>query len=217
MNRESYVKALSEELDRLGVAAAEKEEILGDFGGHFEEGAQEGLTEEQICTKLGDIGEIAQQYAGEQSGKTFMGTDENGVSMSTMRWESIPPVENAQGFSVGGLIGIICADVFVFSWAIPIFVSLVASYYAIVISFLFYGVLMALPLTMLSVFETNMNPISAFSLGVMFLSLGGLGGILGLKVGRGFVWVMKWFINLHSLWTVGRNVFKKNKAKEAVS
>jgi len=205
MNRLEYVQKLSIELDSLGVTIEEKNEILEDFGSHFVDGAEQGLTEAQICEKLGDVSEIAKQYVGEtESPQTTTATAYNQCSNSKFN--------SKFNFNMGGLIGIIFMDVFVFSWAIPTLLSLIAAYAAIVISFTISGfVILFAPLFVPSMIFTSLSFISSLFLAIMFLSLGGLGVIGGFYVFKFFIWCMKWFINLHTMWVAGKRVFYKQK------
>lgn len=62
--RKDFMAALEKELKNFNVS--DKTEILGDFDQHFEESLSKGLSEEEICQKLGNIDEIteiARQYA----------------------------------------------------------------------------------------------------------------------------------------------------------
>jgi uncharacterized membrane protein len=216
MNKSQYVAALSIELEFLGVAVDERNEILAEFGQHFEDGAAGGLSEEQICEKLGDVREIALQYAPNAVGE-LGGGESGGVGTGSS--------ESGGTFNPGGLVGIITLDIFVFSWAIPALFSLVISYYSVVLSLLVAGVTMMIPPTLLgSVVSSNFHPLSTVFLGVAFAALGGLGIILGIHIGRGFVAVIKAVINLHGEWVMGRKVFpapsrgsRDNRDKEEVS
>ena len=200
MTKQNYMANLSAELDRLGVASDEKAEILGDFEQHFADGAANGLTERQICENLGDVREIAKQYGeGGELGRA-----------------PVPPVQAAQKplprFNGGGLAGIVCMDVFVFSWAVPVLFALVVSYFAVAFSFVVSGLTMAVASVFAqSIVHTSFPMFSVFLLGVSFLSLGGLGGLAGIYVWKGFVWCIKAFVNLHSNWVCGVNVFVNTK------
>lgn len=58
-----FMQALEKELERAGVS--DKGEILTDFVQHFTDGTQSGISEAAVCEKLGDVREIAAQYADE--------------------------------------------------------------------------------------------------------------------------------------------------------
>lgn len=59
-NKDDFLFQLHNELHRIGVDNSE--EIFADFEEHFRASAEQGLTEEQTCEKLGDIKEIARSY-----------------------------------------------------------------------------------------------------------------------------------------------------------
>ena len=59
-NREDFLFQLHNELHRIGVDASS--EIFSDFEEHFKASANEGLSEEETCRRLGDVKEIARSY-----------------------------------------------------------------------------------------------------------------------------------------------------------
>jgi uncharacterized membrane protein len=209
-SRIEYVAALSAELDKLGAAPDEKSEILGDFSQHFEAAAAQGLSEAQVCEKLGDVREIARQYAASEESEPVNPIGFTGETTAAER------NRGSGKFSVGGLIGAVCLDVFAFSWAIPALFAVVMAYYSLVAAFATAGLLMLIPSALVEAIETSFHPVSVLLLGISFIALGGLGVILGLTVGRGFVSVIKSVINLHGEWIVGRKVFppRRNQEKE---
>jgi uncharacterized membrane protein len=60
MNRNEFMTKLQNTLGN--ISAASKEEILYDYREHFEIGLEQGKTEEEICSGLGDPRAIAKQY-----------------------------------------------------------------------------------------------------------------------------------------------------------
>ena len=62
--KDDFMTNLEKELGRFGVV--DKSEITADFELHFTEGLAGGLSEAEICAELGDISEIAKQYAEEE-------------------------------------------------------------------------------------------------------------------------------------------------------
>jgi uncharacterized membrane protein len=190
MNRDSYVASLSLELDKLGVSAEEKTEILEDFNRHFTDGAAEGLTEEQICEKLGSIHEIARQYAPEAA-----------VQLSEAQPEQ-------QKFNVGGLIGVIWFDILVTSWAVPTIFVLFAAYFVVTLSLAVAGIsIVVASIFAQSVVVTSLSMFSVFFLGFIYIALSGLTALLSFKVCKLFLNCMKWFVNIHTQWTVGRKIY----------
>jgi uncharacterized membrane protein len=209
MNRSEYMQSLSVELDKLGLNAIEKAEILEDFGTHFTDGAAEGLTEPQICDKLGDIREIAKQYVPNHEGvfeSAKSAASEITGQPSGREYSQSPK----SGFSLGGVIGIIGVDILVFSWVIPVLFSLVVAYFAVAYSLILAGLTVMICSVFLPfVVLTSFSMLSAFLLGVSILSFGGLTALLSVKVIKGFLSAIKSFVNLHSRWVIGRNIFNK--------
>lgn len=63
MNRNEFMSRLQNTLGNISPAA--KEEIMYDYREHFEIGIEQGKTEEEICSGLGDPRLIARQYRAE--------------------------------------------------------------------------------------------------------------------------------------------------------
>ncbi|MCL2076909.1 MAG: DUF1700 domain-containing protein [Oscillospiraceae bacterium] len=59
--KQEFLEKLEKELARFGVV--DKSEIIADFEQHFTDSLALGTGEAEICEKLGDISEIAKQYA----------------------------------------------------------------------------------------------------------------------------------------------------------
>ena len=59
-NKDDFLYQLHHELHRIGVD--NNDDIILDFEEHFRASAEQGLTEEQTCEKLGDVKEIARSY-----------------------------------------------------------------------------------------------------------------------------------------------------------
>lgn len=59
-NKDDFLFQLHTELHRIGVE--NNEDIFADFEEHFRASAEQGLTEEETCEKLGDVKEIARSY-----------------------------------------------------------------------------------------------------------------------------------------------------------
>ena len=64
MTKLEFLERLEKELARFGVV--DKSEIIADFEQHFADSKNLGTNEAEICAKLGDISEIAKQYAEEE-------------------------------------------------------------------------------------------------------------------------------------------------------
>lgn len=59
-NKDDFLYQLHHELHRIGVD--NNDDIIADFEEHFRASAEQGLSEEQTCEKLGDVKEIARSY-----------------------------------------------------------------------------------------------------------------------------------------------------------
>lgn len=59
-NKDDFLFQLHHELHRIGVD--DNEDIFADFEEHFRASAEQGMTEEETCAKLGDVKEIARSY-----------------------------------------------------------------------------------------------------------------------------------------------------------
>lgn len=68
MTRTEYFQQLSTALSDLDTKS--REELLNDLAAHFDEGAQSGLSEEEIAARLGDPAEMAKEYRESVSSKS---------------------------------------------------------------------------------------------------------------------------------------------------
>ncbi len=66
-NKDDFLYKLHTELHRIGVE--DNEDIFADFEEHFRASAEQGLSEEETCEKLGDVKEIARSYVDIESTK----------------------------------------------------------------------------------------------------------------------------------------------------
>lgn len=151
-----FLEVLKAELLKRGVT---DNEILEDFEQHFEIGLSEGLTEAQVCEKLGAPAEIANQYApegySENSAAQNVNQTENNVNQNQGQQSAFAennynygnanqtsPQSNGDNPDIAKIIGVICLDVFVLVWAIPTLFSLLISYWGVMISFFVTPVVM---------------------------------------------------------------------------
>ena len=237
--RTDFMNGLREALFKNGITDAR--DILLDFDQHFDDGIAAGETEAQVCEKLGDVEEIAKQYISEEAFADKPVNTKNAVNAKTVEAaeasgfdnnnynggyaapnvQPAPAVQqNSGGFevSVGAVVGILCVDVFVFSWAIPSLFSIILSFYSVVLSFGLTGIGCVaggmLPASGGTVFiETMFSPVSTVLFGCMLLSLFGLLIALCVAIAKGFVDIIKCIINWHSRAFVGRNVVKTSYMK----
>ena len=151
-----FLEVLKAELLKRGIT---DNEILEDFEQHFEIGLSEGLTEAQVCEKLGAPAEIANQYAPEGYSENTATQNVNQASNNTASAEGqqnafaennynygnanqTAPQNNGDNADIAKIIGVICLDVFVLVWAIPTLFSLLVSYWGVMISFFVTPVVM---------------------------------------------------------------------------
>lgn len=231
------MNGLKEALSKNGIT--DTRDILLDFEQHFSDGMAAGETEAQVCEKLGDVEEIAKQYISEDTFSekgvnTYTETVNNTETAEASGFDnnnynggytdpvgqSVPASQNNSGFEVrtGAVVGVICVDVFVFSWAIPALLSVILSFYSAVLSFGLAGIgcvaggAFQVSGGLLFV-QTMFSPISTILFGFMLLSLFCLLIALCVAIGKGFVDIIKCIINWHSRVFVGRNVVKTSSMK----
>ncbi len=144
-NKADFLAALKNELSKYGVNDSE---ITEDFEQHFTIGLSQGQTEAEVCEKLGDPAEIARQYAPDFSGEfaqsgapDMSGTGQSGFdaqpSDGAQSFTPYEPQEKPCKASAGRIVGVLCLDIFVYSWTIPVLVALVISYWAVMLAFFF--------------------------------------------------------------------------------
>ena len=163
-SKAQFLEALKAELLKRNIT---DNEILEDFEQHFNIGLSEGLTEEQVCEKLGAPAEIANQYAPEgtaenvgnaqnvnqtynnQTGNTNnnqaqqTGFAENSYNYNNAGTNTAAPQNKANDSAeIAKIVGVVCLDAFVLTWAIPTLFSLLISYWAVMISFFVAPVVM---------------------------------------------------------------------------
>lgn len=247
-NKSEFLSGLREALGRYSVPDAR--EILIDFEQHFDDGAAAGESEAEVCEKLGDVEEIAKQYISdidftENESKSASAADEPvasgfgaeaqetvqqcGTADNTQNMQNAQTAQNAQrytapqrGFSPDGgkVVGVICVDLFVFSWAIPSLLAVILSFYSAVLSFGVAGIATVVLGAVSSfadvsgILHTGLAPISCVLLGILLCALCGMLVLLCVQIGKGFCAIIRNIINWHSRVFVGRNVINKKNGKE---
>lgn len=218
-SKEQYINALIRALTRYGVT--DTREILTDFEQHFADGAAAGETEAQTCEKLGDPDEIAEQYISE--GAQHDTSEQNSSTASGFGAEPTPapaptyqvPPQNSFHIEAAAVVGIICVDLFVFSWAIPTLASLIVSFYSVVVSLFFAGIGVFIGGAALGIvgsltwITTCFSAVSTALLGVVLASGALLLTGVCVAMGRGFVNICISIINWHSRVFAGKNVLNK--------
>ena len=240
-SKAEFMSALDSELTKYGIM--DKSEIFSDFEQHFTAGIEQGLTEQQVCEKLGDISEIAKQYVDEETAERIEAAQARAEAMKqhTAPQNSTDNVGNSQGFEgnsyasqpeqpepsaekpfqadAGAVVGIVCVDVFVFTWALPAFVSIVIAYLSIPLSLAVSGISTIIG-GIFAAFGTAFlvaspfAPVSTILLGVMTAALGGLAAMLGIVIVKGTINVFINIINWHGRVLSGHNVIHKKFGKK---
>ncbi len=297
-----FINNLDKALVRFGVM--DRGEILSDFEQHFADSAQNGMSEAEICEKLGDITEIAKQYGDdyifpavavsiddeeaeaipEVMEKEIVIPNVNEIimpvmpeintvnteitsptgplvlddiseieelikaapaydeSLKTATWqneqsvpqEAPPPAETHQyqapppevkytsyensgiTFKLGGLIKVLVIDLCVLSWALPALAGVIIGYLSIPVSLITSGLGSVLngATGVLSNFFAPFSGITGIFFGIMVTSIGGLLALLGVKMIKGYIGVIKGVINWHGVSIVGKPVFKGKEKKK---
>lgn len=217
-SKEQYINALIRALTRYGVT--DTREILTDFEQHFADGAAAGETEAQTCEKLGDPDEIAEQYISEgaqhdtpeQNSSTASGF---GADPNPAPTYQAPPPQNKFHIESAAVVGILCVDIFLFSWAIPALMSVIIAFYSCVVSLFFAGLGVFIGGVALGVLgsiawiTTCFSAVSTALLGVVLASGALLLTGVCVAMGRGFVNICISIINWHSRVFAGKNVLNK--------
>ncbi len=231
-SKEQYINALIRALTRCGVT--DTREILTDFEQHFADGAAAGETEEQTCVKLGDPEEIAEQYISEgfqadspeqTASASGFGADPFGgasaqQTQQAQTAQTIPPVQQAAqtaSFSPdsAAIVGILCVDIFVFSWTLPTLMSIIIAFYSCVAGLFFAGLGVFIGGVALGIvgsltwLTTSFSAVSTALLGVVLASGALLLTGACVAAGRGFVNICISIINWHSRVFAGKNVLNK--------
>ncbi|MDR2531851.1 MAG: DUF1700 domain-containing protein [Oscillospiraceae bacterium] len=245
--KSEFLSNLEKELGRFGVL--DRSEIITDFEQHFTDSLALGLSESEICEKLGSISEIAKQYAEEeiypavaverereeqsgsginsapppQNNSSSNAYENSGIRFGRCNNKTSSDYENSgirvsfgsNNVNWGGLLAVLCVDIFVFSWAIPalfaVFVGLLSVPFGLITAGL--ASMIAGVIGNFWSFTTPFSGLAAFFLGLMLLSLGGLLTVAGIQLIKLFIFIIKAIIDWHGNMIVGRPVFKKKNAR----
>ena len=196
-----FMSALTDRFRQMSLPA---DEIIEDIEQHFSEGLENGLTEQEICEKLGSPEEIAEAYI-----------QDNGCELP-------PPVINAVNdcgnimanreaapkASAGLITAALCLDIFVYSWAIPTLLVLVIAYIAVAFALVVSGavnmVIAFIPGASESL--TNLMFGSLFGLfsGMAVLGLGGIMSVFVTNIVKGYMGIIKSIARFHVKAFTGR-------------
>lgn len=213
-----FLEVLKAELLKRGVT---DNEILEDFEQHFEIGLSEGLTEAQVCEKLGAPAEIANQYAPEGYNENTAAAQnvnqaENNVNQNQGQQSAFAennynygnanqtaPQSNGDNADVAKIIGVICLDVFVLAWAIPTLFSLLISYWAVMISFFVTPVVMIIGIIFGSFFVSSpiiismLTPAAGIFAALILFGIALIMSAFCIDIWKGFGKLMQAIARLH--------------------
>lgn len=179
--KKDFIMRLHSEMNRLNLDL--DSEILSDFEQHFENGLAKGLNEEEICQNLGNVREIAKSYLPMDQ---EIEMPEEGVQMP----QSPQPVENKA--SVGGFVALLIADCLVLFWILFAFGASVFGFCVATIS---------MGISSIAILFTGVVGISSFIfilfIAIMLVGLTLIFAICDVYIVRGYIWLCKWFLNLH--------------------
>jgi uncharacterized membrane protein len=227
--KQDFMEALEKELGRLGIT--DKSEIIADFELHFADSAAQGLSEVDICAKLGSISEIAKQYAEDEiypviavepiepnaahsvpqdeepssHKQTYTDYENSGIKFN------FPKSDNING---GGLLAVICVDIFILSWAIPALFGIMVAFLAVPFALVVSGIVTMVGGAFGTGFFGFFSPfpgLVTFFAGLLLLSLGGLFALVGAAFIKLFIKVIRAVIDWHGNMIFGRPVFKKQE------
>jgi len=240
--KEDFMEALEKELVRLGIT--DKSEIIADFELHFADSTAQNLSEAEICAKLGSISEIAKQYAEDEIYPVVAVETTPSASPPPLHGGESPPPQQEEpqnnipppqsntdyensgirfnksnsNIDWGGLIAVICIDIFVLIWAIPALGGIIFGLLAVPFSLVVSGLVIMIGgifSTGFLGFQSPLPGLVTFFLGLMLLSLGGLFGLLGVQLIKLFVKLVKIIIDWHGKMITGKPVFKKQQEVSA--
>lgn len=236
ITKQDFLNGLSEALYCYDIT--DTRDILLDFEQHFDDGAAAGLSEQEVCEKLGDVAEIAKQYvdadfadtiptskpepvnAPEASG--FGAETADAVTATATPVQPTQPVQPSaqpEKFKPDGgkVTAVILVDILVFSWAIPSLISVILSFYSGVAGIgisglgIFLGGITACFTPAAGIIASSLSPISTILLGLLIMSLCSLLVLLCILICKGFIYIMKCIINWHSNTFAGKSVCKTKK------
>lgn len=196
-----FISALEDRFRDMSLPA---DEIIEYIERHFSEGKENGLTESEICEKLGDPEEIAEAYMqdnGCEAPRTAASAEYIGENISDASIKAPSP-------SAGRITAALCLDILVYSWTIPTLLVLVIAYIAIALALVVSGAVSMVTAFIpgLSVSLVNLMFGSLFGLfsGMAVLGLGGITAVFIPAVVKGFAGIIKSIARFHVRAFTGR-------------
>ena len=216
-----FLEMLKAELLKRGIT---DNEIIEDFEQHFNIGLSEGLTEAQVCEKLGAPAEIANQYAPEgytegagntqninqtNSNVNHNQTQQGAFAENNYNYNNsnvnTATFNNDQGSDVDGgkIAAVICLDVFVLVWAIPALFSLLISYWGVMISFFVTPIVMIISIIFGSYFVgapiiiSTLTPAAGIFAALILFGIALIMSAFCVDIWKGFGKLMQAIARLH--------------------
>ncbi len=230
-----FLTGLRETLERNNVT--DMSDILSDFRQHFEDGAAVGESEEEVCRKLGDVDDIVQQYIADNPGVQSASAQQTPASGDTpgasgfgaegaggqpdSRPGYVQPQQQAPGANTGKIVGVLCLDFFLYSWALPTLLGLILGLMSITLTFgitgivCLFGGVVAIGAGFGGLIVTGFAPVSVACLGIMFIGFTGMLVVGSVAAAKGFINLCIAIINQHGRAFAGRNVLDKIGQKGA--
>ena len=198
----AFLNALRDELIKRGI---NDNEITEDFEQHFAIGISEGLTEAQVCEKLGNPAEIAQQYtSGTDASADGFANGNHGYAGETAEVSASAQETTQSGgnFNGGKIAGVICLDVFVLVWAVPVLFALIIAYWAVMISVGVAGAVLIAGVPFTSMFSfvviaSAFTPIVNIFAGIALIGIAVIMAAFCISVWKGAFGVLKSIGRLH--------------------
>ena len=210
----------AEVCEKLGDVEEIAKQYISDIDfSENESRADNSAAEQPSASGFGaETGEAAQQYSYGQQYGGAQNMQNAQTAQNTQNAQQYTAPQNGFSPDGGKVVGVICVDLFVFSWAIPSLLAVILSFYSAVVAFGASGIsVMVLGAVssfadVTGILNTGLAPISCVLLGILLCALCGLLVLLCVQIGKGFCVIIRNIINWHSRTFVGRNVInKKNK------
>jgi uncharacterized membrane protein len=169
MNRSEFMSKLQSTLGNISPAA--KDEIMYDYREHFDIGQEQGKTEEEICTGLGDPKFIAKQYRAEYMVNK---ADVNKTAFNALR--AVFAGLSLRFFNLIFMIPVLA-----------VIIGVIAGFYAITAGLVFGGIGLLIatllaPLLPQWISIPDMNPVILVLCSISLISAGLLSGIGTIKL-----------------------------------
>lgn len=212
----------AEVCEKLGDVEEIAKQYISDIDfSENESKADNSAAEQPAASGFGaEAGEPAHQYSYGQQYGGAQNMQNAQTAQNTQNAQQYAAPQNSFSPDGGKVVGVICVDLLVFSWAIPSLLAVILSFYSAVVAFGASGIsVMVLGAVssfadVTGILHTGLAPISCVLLGILLCALCGLLVLLCVQIGKGFCAIIRNIINWHSRTFVGRNVINKKNSKE---